>query len=266
MPAAGERSRAKANGEQFYFTGKPCKNGHIAKRRTGNGLCVECEKAWFADNAEHRRAYINEWQDSDEHRAYMRDYYKVHPEAWRASANRNRDKINARSAQRRRDHPEKVKAAIKRWHQANPEAVRAHKNNNKAKRLAAPGKHTAADIRALFEAQKGRCAYCDEILVIRPPKIITVAEEIPENGVRLIVCGCGAEFWYGGRGRPPLRCPACRKRRSPLPVAYHVDHDVPLTRGGSNGPENLCLSCSACNMRKGDMTGAEFRIQRARTA
>lgn len=31
---------------------------------------------------------------------------------------------------------------------------------------------------------------------------------------------------------------------------YHVDHIVPLSRGGSNGPENIVIACPTCNVRK----------------
>src|SRR3546814_1753319 len=34
-------------------------------------------------------------------------------------------------------------------------------------------------------------------------------------------------------------------------TAYHVDHRIPLARGGSNGPENLVIACPACNLSKG---------------
>ena len=33
---------------------------------------------------------------------------------------------------------------------------------------------------------------------------------------------------------------------------YHVDHIVPLARGGGNGPDNICLACPACNLNKKD--------------
>lgn len=33
--------------------------------------------------------------------------------------------------------------------------------------------------------------------------------------------------------------------------AYHVDHVVALSRGGSNGPENIALACPPCNLSKG---------------
>lgn len=35
---------------------------------------------------------------------------------------------------------------------------------------------------------------------------------------------------------------------------YHVDHVVALSRGGSNGPENLVIACPFCNMSKQDKT------------
>lgn len=37
------RKEAIEAGDEFYYTGKPCKNGHIAKRRTLHGNCVECQ-------------------------------------------------------------------------------------------------------------------------------------------------------------------------------------------------------------------------------
>jgi len=40
---------------------------------------------------------------------------------------------------------------------------------------------------------------------------------------------------------------------------YHVDHRQPLSRGGSNRPENLACACASCNLRKHDKTEAEFR-------
>jgi 5-methylcytosine-specific restriction endonuclease McrA len=32
---------------------------------------------------------------------------------------------------------------------------------------------------------------------------------------------------------------------------WHVDHRVPLARGGSNNANNLCISCPTCNKSKG---------------
>jgi hypothetical protein len=39
------RAEAKAKGLKRYFTGKPCKHGHVAEREVFNATCVECERA-----------------------------------------------------------------------------------------------------------------------------------------------------------------------------------------------------------------------------
>jgi len=37
-----------------------------------------------------------------------------------------------------------------------------------------------------------------------------------------------------------------------------IDHDVPLSRGGTSDFSNLKLACSICNSRKGSRTGPEY--------
>jgi 5-methylcytosine-specific restriction endonuclease McrA len=44
---------------------------------------------------------------------------------------------------------------------------------------------------------------------------------------------------------------------------YHVDHIVPLARGGSNWPDNLQLLCPSCNTSKGAKTMEEFMKKKA---
>jgi hypothetical protein len=41
--AAGERRAAKLAGESRYFTGRPCKHGHVADRETRSGKCLGCK-------------------------------------------------------------------------------------------------------------------------------------------------------------------------------------------------------------------------------
>jgi len=42
-PKCKAREEAKAKGELYYFNGKPCIHGHITKRRTRTGYCMECQ-------------------------------------------------------------------------------------------------------------------------------------------------------------------------------------------------------------------------------
>ena len=39
---------------------------------------------------------------------------------------------------------------------------------------------------------------------------------------------------------------------------YHIDHKIPLSKGGGNEIENLALSCPNCNWSKRDKTDIEF--------
>ena len=38
------RNEARQSGSKRYFTGIPCKRGHIAERTTGDAACVECSR------------------------------------------------------------------------------------------------------------------------------------------------------------------------------------------------------------------------------
>ena len=39
---------------------------------------------------------------------------------------------------------------------------------------------------------------------------------------------------------------------------FDIDHKIPLSRGGSNWPENLCCACARCNRSKHTKTVEEF--------
>ena len=38
----------------------------------------------------------------------------------------------------------------------------------------------------------------------------------------------------------------------------HLDHKIPVSRGGTNTEDNVHLTCPGCNIRKGQMTHEEF--------
>jgi hypothetical protein len=50
------------------------------------------------------------------------------------------------------------------------------------------------------------------------------------------------------------RCMYCKE----LLAAFHIDHKMPLSRGGTNDMENLQLLCPTCNMSKGAKTHDEY--------
>lgn len=44
----------------------------------------------------------------------------------------------------------------------------------------------------------------------------------------------------------------------PDALTWHIDHVIPVSRGGPTLPTNLTLSCAGCNLSKGDRTPIEY--------
>lgn len=44
-----------------------------------------------------------------------------------------------------------------------------------------------------------------------------------------------------------------------LGTRFHIDHIIPISRGGLNWSKNLVLACAKCNLCKRNKTGTEFR-------
>lgn len=206
------RAEARAQGLKRYFTGKPCRYGHIAERQVSSLNCMECGrlksrrdhlKRDKAKERERLRAYraANREKINAAHRAANatpeRQAYKA---AWYQA---NRERIRAKAQAEPGKYRESNIASAAAWKVANPEKAREHsrmnRRNRRAKAKKAGGTHTAADLAEILESQGHRCAYCRADL-----------------------------------------------RKTPK----HVDHIVPLARGGSNGRANLQYLCQSCNQAK----------------
>lgn len=164
------RKDAQAQGERFYFTGKPCVRGHIAKRALRNGECQACAALrwtnptdemrknsaertarWRERNPEHGRLYIKLWRELNPEKAA-----ESHQE-WCA---KNHDKIREHARRVIAKNPQKNRDRAKAWVALYPEKHRANNRNRRARIMAADGAHTAAEIELLVVRQKGKCAYC----------------------------------------------------------------------------------------------------------
>lgn len=40
--------------------------------------------------------------------------------------------------------------------------------------------------------------------------------------------------------------------------SFHIDHRIPLAKGGNNAPENICIACPKCNLSKHDKLPQEW--------
>jgi hypothetical protein len=88
------RAEAKTIGYKKYFTGKPCKHGHISERYTNSKHCIQCltERNKTPASREYYKKYYRRYVDnqSEETRAYrsaiQRHKYRTR---WRFNARHN---------------------------------------------------------------------------------------------------------------------------------------------------------------------------------
>jgi len=109
------RNEARALGLKRFFTGKPCKHGHVAEHEVSGGKCMECRRERRAANLE-----------------------KV----------RERDRESARKY--RAADPERVRENWRRWRAANLEKAREGERLRHSKRQAAQRRvaRTASELNA----------------------------------------------------------------------------------------------------------------------
>jgi 5-methylcytosine-specific restriction endonuclease McrA len=135
------RAEAKTLGAKEYFTGVPCKQGHIAPRKT-KGACTECLKVEWKAAAKTRAAYFTEYNKREDVKDRKNAWYLENREQVIAAANtrpahvkreyqtawkeRNTVWVRADTKARRRKHREatplwltrKQKSEIRQMYQA----------------------------------------------------------------------------------------------------------------------------------------------------
>jgi 5-methylcytosine-specific restriction endonuclease McrA len=123
------RAEAKAAGAPYYFTGEPCKHGHVAPRKT-KGACVECLKLEWQKSADTRAQYFREYNKRADVKDRKHEWYHENREqvmqaaatrpahvlreyrnAWKAA---NKTQVRADTKARRRKHREATPAWLTR--------------------------------------------------------------------------------------------------------------------------------------------------------
>ena len=164
------RGDALANGLKRYFTGKTCRRGHLAERETIARACLMCR---CEDDKKRRAANKNKIVK------YMAAYYKKNKEeiaktkaVYRkkhedklvkyhaAYRKKHEDKLVKYRAAYYKNNKEKIAKTKAAWQAANPEIRRCIEHARRARKRNAEGRHTAADVQRIFDAQRGKCAHC----------------------------------------------------------------------------------------------------------
>jgi 5-methylcytosine-specific restriction endonuclease McrA len=209
--------------------GKYCSKCKAAKavgefhcnRRMPDGLAVHCKVCSAARGAA--------W--------YVANTEKVRAQgaAWRAA---NPEKYKARKAAWRRANPDKAKASDDAWRAANPikaAAIRAawHKANREKSSAVSVAWCKANPDRARAKDHRRRARELSAPGSWTKADIATLLRQ------------------QGGKCAHSWCCVDITEKR-------HIDHVIPLARGGTNDPRNLQLLCARCNRRKGTKHPIDF--------
>lgn len=190
------KKEAIEKGLKKYFTGIPCKRGHVVNRHVVSGVCEECL------------------------RTYNREIYSKKPEvkerrkeANKRSYEKNREKVLQRGKKKvesgyMRDYYQKnkEKAILKarEWSKNNQDKKNAYRQNRRArgeKRL------SPEEVERIVALQKGKCAICKS--------------KLEKTG-------------------------------------RHIDHIVPITKGGTSHPHNIQMLCPTCNRKKSNADPIDY--------
>jgi 5-methylcytosine-specific restriction endonuclease McrA len=137
------RKEAQETGSKYYFTGGPCKHGHIAPRKT-KGACIECLKVEWQQSAEKRAEYFKQYNQREEIKDQKHEWYQ-----------KNKSKVIA-AAQTR--PAEQLRAYRNAWKENNKTQVRA---DTKARRR----KHRDATPKWLSRKQKSEIRQLYQIAI-----------------------------------------------------------------------------------------------------
>lgn len=205
------RAEAKAIGLKRFFTGIPCKYGHVSERSVTSSACLVCNKGYY-------------WKKPEEKlrvgRERLEKQRREDPE--QRSAKHNAASEARRAALAAGIHKYPAQRPCRRGHMGERyvrghcvECMRLQRSTDiEARRLL---ERVAASARRARKKQVGGSHSQEEIRVLLVKQKFRCAEST-----------CGRSI-----------------RKS-----FHADHITPLALGGHNGILNIQLLCPTCNQRK----------------
>lgn len=260
--AAHEARRcAIENGESQFFTGVPCHKGHVAKRFTNGGKCVECNRL----------------------SCLARPRMVATPSGKTFVVRRTLVQIREAAAKRDAAREEKVRW----WHllKASRQAALANGDKTYFGRPCPKG-HTGkrytknggcVDCFATIASSDAKKAYDANYVKLNRERIAERTRRYHErtaekrlarvrewaaknrDKVRAIKISYKARRRQQESGGDPTSAIHAWEKSAPkvcywcgvkCPKLYHIDHYVPLSKGGKHEVRNLVIACRKCNLKK----------------
>lgn len=136
---------ARERGMKRYFTGEPCKHGHVAERIVSGRVCVECSKSSSEkqrnENPENVRSNRRRYAEKniENERARGLRYREENAEKLRESSKKyrikNAEKLREKQSMRKQENRDKYLEIQKKWRVKNPDKVRYNRSKRRAVEL-----------------------------------------------------------------------------------------------------------------------------------
>ena len=179
----------------------------------------ECSHKWREDNPEYAKEYraANREKIRESSRKYNREYYSANKERLREYSREHGHEWRRENPEHAREWRAANKEKVREWRVANKERLRQY-----ARQWAKKNPEKCCAIVAKRNALKRKAT-------VGSIEAIQRIYDLAQNGNRVRCYLCGKMIPKGER---------------------HVDHIVPLSKGGAHSASNLAVACASCNLKK----------------
>lgn len=255
-----DRKTARENSLTRYFTGKPCKHGHTEERNTYSGMCLGClrdaDKARYSKNPDPKikRAKKYSSENDGKIKAYRHQYHNRQRAKNKASPPCGEKTCSTcdaiKDASDFHSHiaaPDGLsfeckvcaKARFNKKLKENPRFYKEdyikHRDRYRRNAKAYRARHREMLIKKCREWRHANPEKHKSSIHARRARLLSAkGRHGPEDVERI-------------KAMQKNKCASCK---TSLKDGYHIDHIYPLSKGGSNWPDNLQLLCPPCNLQK----------------